>query len=55
MSQKKIAMLENLVASPRLDILLVIASALDIIIEMNIRNRTEKEQIFYNSSWVENG
>jgi len=28
MSQKKIAMLENLTASPRLDVLLVIASAL---------------------------
>lgn len=30
MSQKKIAMIENLTASPRLDILLIITSALDL-------------------------
>lgn len=30
MSQKKIAMIENLTASPRLDVLLIITSALDL-------------------------
>ena len=40
MSQKKIAMLENLQATPRLDLLLVIASALelDILIKSSSRD-----------------
>jgi transcriptional regulator with XRE-family HTH domain len=33
-SQKKIAMIENLTASPRLDILLTLASALDLTLEL---------------------
>ncbi len=40
MSQKKIAMLENLTASPRLDLLLVIAAALELHIFIEIEKDT---------------
>lgn len=42
-SQKKIAMIENLTASPRLDILLVIASALDLSLELKREVNSSKD------------
>ena len=42
-SQKKIAMIENLTASPRLDILLIIASALDLSLELKREDNLSKD------------
>ena len=41
-TQKKIAMIENLTASPRLDILLVIASTLELSIE--VKNEADSQK-----------
>jgi len=47
-SQKKIAMIENLTASPRLDTLLIIASALDLSFELNKENKdTQKVKLVW--------
>ncbi|OIQ17217.1 MAG: hypothetical protein BM556_13470 [Bacteriovorax sp. MedPE-SWde] len=41
-TQKKIAMIENLTASPRLDILLVIASTLNLSVEIKNEDDSQK-------------
>lgn len=52
MTQKKIAMIENLTASPRLDVLLVIASALGLNLSMDHDSKfNNKENKKVNLVW----
>ncbi len=43
MSQKKIAMIENLTASPRLDVLLIITSALNLNLSIESDSKTDSK------------